>query len=275
MKKNKIFVLSILVILLCGCKMSWMNKFQFSNLKYKDNYIVGKIKNTTNNKYKITVDFELKSGSLVEEDTCYLNVDPKQTKDIECIASYGEESYNVKIKQLEYTKIPTLEEKNFKNNDDISTDDLEVYFEDIYHKHTLFNLSLLTKYSDNSDYPFIKSISYKDDKIQIYNSVVKENVSIDILEIYSIDNNELDQYVAQLYYDTEDELKQFKNSFSLAMITLSISVNTDKINKILERESEEGMCYTVSKYCISYRNNGIDSSTNKHSASIYLETHEK
>ena len=46
MKKDKIFVLFILIMLLCGCKISWMNKFQFSDLKYKDNYIVGKVKNT-------------------------------------------------------------------------------------------------------------------------------------------------------------------------------------------------------------------------------------
>ena len=63
MKKSKIFVLFILIMLLCGCKISWMNKFQFSDLKYKDNYIVGKVKNTTDNKYKITVYFKLKSGS--------------------------------------------------------------------------------------------------------------------------------------------------------------------------------------------------------------------
>lgn len=115
MKKSKIFVLFILIMLLCGCKISWMNKFQFSDLKYKDNYIVGKVKNTTDNKYKITVYFKLKSGSLVEGDSCQINLDPNQTKDIDCSAYYGKESYDVKIKKLEYTKIPTLEEKNFKN----------------------------------------------------------------------------------------------------------------------------------------------------------------
>lgn len=80
MKKSKIFVLFILIMLLCGCKISWMNKFQFSDLKYKDNYIVGKVKNTTDNKYKITVYFKLKSGSLVEGDSCQINLDPNQTR---------------------------------------------------------------------------------------------------------------------------------------------------------------------------------------------------
>lgn len=274
MKKSKIFVLFILIMVLCGCKISWMNKFQFSDLKYKDNYIVGKVKNTTDNKYKITVYFKLKSGSLVEGDSCQINLDPNQTKDIDCSAYYGKESYDVKIKKLEYTKIPTLEEKNFKNGDDISTDDLKDYFEDIYDNHTLFNLSLLTKYSDNNSYPYIKSISYKDDKIHIYNNVVKENVSIDILEIYSVDNSELEQYIAKIYYDTEDELKEFKSSFSLALLTLSESINTYNVSKALEKESEDGMCYIVSKYCISYSSNSAYTSTNKYSATIYLETHE-
>lgn len=97
MNSKKIIIVLICVICLCGC---WKSKIQVSEFHYQDNYVVGTIKNLTKEKLDIRIEFEYKSGSLKESGFCYEEIEPEETKRIECLEYDIDDSYSIKVKEI-------------------------------------------------------------------------------------------------------------------------------------------------------------------------------
>ena len=114
-KNDKVFmiifgvVLSIIIILIIvfiTYLFSPKRIIQFSELKYEDDYIVGKIKNTdTSNAYDITIHFIYKSGNLEEHGVCYEQLDAGETKQLECLEFDIDETYTIKVDDIDIEKI--------------------------------------------------------------------------------------------------------------------------------------------------------------------------
>ena len=207
-KKIIKFIICMLIFpfILCGCSKKWEKSVQISSLKYEDDYIKGRMKNLTNNAYKATITFEVKSGSLTEKKYCYELLRPKDTVNLECLAYGMDDTYKIKIENVEldnYT-IPNLSEGEI----DIET--LKYYFQNIYDAHNLNFISFTTDI-DEMNYPYIDEIEYEKDRIIIHGTISKNNDSISYYETYNIETQELDNLYVLLY--TKDD------SFTSTIIT--------------------------------------------------------
>ena len=269
MKKSKILLILIIpVLLLSGCKAKYTSKFQFSDLKYDDDYIIGHVKNITDNKYKLEISLELKNGGIKEDAKCNVNLNPKQTKKIKCLSYHNDDvTYEVKIKDVDFKQIPTFEEKNFKDDDKISEDDLKDYFEDAFYTHTMFNTSLLHGKTVGS-YPYIKNTIYSNDKVQIFNMDTFEDTAFTSLEYYNKDGSFSSLYI-EFSYTTQDEVDSFINNLSLSVSLIDSDLEYSDVTKYMKEPIEDDMCYKTHGYCISQHNGGVEG--NKLKKIFYIE----
>jgi len=258
-KYIKIFVCLILVLCISGCsndnkstsskkKEKWKDIFQTSEFKLEDNYIVGRIKNTKDKAYDITIYFELMSGTLVEEEYYYEVIKPNETKDIECMATGYDDSYEVKLKKIEYKEkeIPKVD------YDDISVEALKYYFEDIYDKHiSLTSFFGLYIEEDSNNYPYIDLISYMS---------FSDSETMNIWYDYESDDHKL-MIIFQSAYDVKNADINSLKIITLGVdeeldseirINLAMSIdenNYSSIYRTLGQEAEEGKCWAINKWC--------------------------
>lgn len=104
------WVVSSIVIILFVIFIVYLSSpkriIQFSELKYEADYIVGKIKNTDpSNAYDIKMHFTYKSGNLKENGLCFEQLDAGETKELKCLAYDIDETYTIKVDDIELEKI--------------------------------------------------------------------------------------------------------------------------------------------------------------------------
>ena len=266
-KKIVIIIISIvaalLISLFCiwffviGFGPKWKRQIGFSNLKVKKDYVVGEIQNKTDKHLKLEIIFELKSGSIKDEDSCYVNIEPNDIEDLECLVYGKNSSYSVKVKDVEISEI---KEKSFKDGQRLSSNDIEDYFEDIYDQHTSLFLNLFGSRDDEFEeipsYPYLGEAKYRliDDRkaIYIYNSVVYNKTPISVYEYYDIEKKELYDF-SILFEEKEDVLEYFKKWIPMTIL-FNEDLNTSysyRIKQVLSKNSEEGRCTSIGKYCYS------------------------
>lgn len=245
--KNKVFIILILVLVLCGCNKSWENKFQVSEFNLEDDHIVGKIKNKTNQAYDLTIEFELKNGSLTLEEKCYEKIRPYEIRNLECIAYDVDEEYEVKINNIEFEEfeIPKLE------YGEIDEETLEFYFEKIYNNHRLLATGLLFDVDDVLNYPYIDSIEYElltEDEIVIRYRTEYDKSSIYVTEYYSAESEKLNSLFVSIFDSTEEIENEIKTNISYNSV---INSNYISILSALNKDVKEGYCWIVDNWCVS------------------------
>ena len=262
-------ILSILcigfVILMTGCN-NWKYKFALSDLKVKDDYIVGKIKNKTDTAYDLVIKVALKNGSLVEEKTCKMILKPNEVKDIKCLAS-GYEEYNVNVSKIEYQqkKISTLK------NGEIDKEILEYYFEDIYEQHTTNFISFILLNDDfNKAYPYIDKIKYEEQKeiIKITGAMGNLDCIVSYGEEYNASKQKLNS--AYILIKTKDNKLREDIISNFSLFSSFGYENASEIRSVLNAE-ESGLekCYKVgSDWCVSSK---IEKENNYYFYSVFRQ----
>lgn len=248
--KKVIHIIFLISLTLClfGCS-NWKSKIKVSELKIDDGYVVGKVKNVTNQAYDATLKFELKSGSLKLEETCYDTFKPNETKDIKCIMFEDiDDTYKVKLKDIELKEknIPTLKEGTISNNT------LEYHFEEIYDKHTLNFLSISSDYDGNS-YPYIDSAEYEEDSLTIKYEVYSLNNTASFTEVYDTNTNELNSFYFTIYGDLD---KDFVDDIIASVSIMNsfrntVTSSTSMLKALSEKDVDPSKCILVDNWCVS------------------------
>ncbi|HIU40272.1 MAG TPA: hypothetical protein IAB68_03135 [Candidatus Aphodocola excrementigallinarum] len=243
-----IVLLAYLTLCLSGCS-SWKSKIKVSELTIDDGYVVGKVKNVSNQAYDATLEFELKSGTLKLEETCYDTFKPNETKNIKCIILEDvDDTYNVKLKNIELKEknIPTLKEGTISNNT------LEYHFEEIYDKHTLNFLSISSDYDGNS-YPYIDSAEYEEDSLTIKYEIYSLNNTASFTEVYDTNTNELNSFYFTIYGDLdEDFVDDIIASVSIMnSFRNTVTSSTSMLKALSEKDVDPSKCILVDNWCVS------------------------
>lgn len=248
MKKCLFIIICCLFLCSCKSKKSWDDKLQISTLKLEDNYIVGDIKNVTNKAYDITINLELKSGTLTTNDTCYETIKPNETKSIECIVYNVDDTYAIKVKNIELNEfeIPVL------NEGIINSETFKYHFEDIYNSH-LKNFVGFNSSTNDDKYPYIEKIEYKNSEIEISGTIHDNSNMISYYETYNTMTDNLTQISFYMSSEYEKEfIAKIATKISL-MKSLSASANESlEINKILlNTDINSDECAIFDEWCIS------------------------
>lgn len=255
MKKSlKILLCFVIMICICGCEKgkseNWKDIFQVSEVKIDDNYILGKIKNTKDKAYDITIYFELKSGTLIEEEFCFMTIKPNETRNIQTVIYDYDDSYEVKIKKIKYEEIeiPKLD------YDNITVEALEYHFEDIYDRHLDLTGFISLYIDDNLDYyPYINSIYYysSDNIIRILyvDYISEQSISIIYTGEYSIIDGSL-QYLELEITGGDKDLEENITTILAHSITDGY-YDYNAIYTNLNKEVEDGKCWLIKDWCVS------------------------
>lgn len=226
---------------------SWEKKIQISALKYDNsNHVVGKIKNLTKNAYDVTLKIKAKSGSLVEDITCYEMLRPNESVDLSCLTYELDDTYSLEINRVELEKkvIPSL------NKGNLEVDTLEYYFPDIYESYTL-NMVPFYAFFD-LQYPSIENIDYEDDKITILGKIDNEFYSASIYFDYDVKTNKIIS-VDVFMVDSVDQAfidNIIENMTYMDFIHKGSEINL--IEKTLKRKDiQSDKCILIDKWCIS------------------------
>lgn len=117
--------------------------------------------------------------------------------------------------------------KTFNTGDLISVEDLETLFKDIYDKHALLGISLLSS-DKNAEYPYITNAMYFEDRIEIYFSTDTVSISAkynkstsDIKSVYVILTNPSNEEVSNMITSLSTSECFIKNAYG--NIDMSIS----------------------------------------------------
>lgn len=265
-KKIIIPIISIFVILciigimfLLGVfSPKWKKQIGFSDLKIDDDYIVGKIQNKTNKHLKVTITFELKSGSIKDTDYCYVNIEADTIEDLKCLAYDKNISYKVKVVDVETKEIKN---KNFSNGDKISSRDFTDYFKEVYNEHHKLFYSIFATneedFEEISSYPYADEIEYiiedSDKYLEIKNNLNYKGTLISVYEYFNLDDNKLES-LSILYQTNDDILEYFKKWLYMGFIDEYSGYNDSYyIRKAISTDAEEGRCTKVGSYCFSKR----------------------
>ena len=250
MKKKYLLILALfsILFLITGCGNSWKSNFEISKLKLDDDYIVGKIKNKTDKAFDLEITFDLKSGSLVDNKKCNLVIKPKETKDLDCLAT-DYDDYDVSISNIDFKekKIPDL------NNGKIDEDTFEYHFDKIYDNHT-YNFISFTLVDDifEDKYPYLDTIEYDEEnkKIKISGSIMSNTNYMSYTEEFNTITNKLENMSFMIRTDDEEFKSELLTKISL-MRSLDIS-NSVEMLKALNDDIPEGKCYKVGyNWCVS------------------------
>ena len=249
--KNKLFVgllVFVTLFMLTGCGNSWKSKFEVSKIKIKDDYIIGKIRNKTDLAYDLKITFVLKSGSLIDNETCNLIIKPEETKDLDCLAM-NHDDYDVNISNIEFTekKIPKL------SNGKINSDAFKYHFDKIYESHT-YNFVSFTLVNDDFEdkYPYLDTIEYDEEnnKIKITGSIMSNTDYMSFIETFNTKTNKLDN-ISFLIRTTDEELKSQLLTKISAMQSFGYG-NSIEMLTALKYDIPEGKCYKVGyEWCVS------------------------
>lgn len=247
---RKLLLIVVCCLCLCGCgeKNDWKDKVQVSQLKLDDNYLIGKIKNTTDKFYDITIIFKLKSGTLEDTDVCYEIIRPNENKNLKCLVYDIDDTYIYEIKDIELTEkeIPVLLEGN------IDINALEYYFEKIYEAHQLNFIAFSTDIIDTS-FPYISKIKYKDNEITIIGDIIQGSNKVSYIGEYDTTTNDLNRIS---FYESRSNDKSFTDSLITRISLMNSIATTSKTSleigkALLRTDIEEGYCVIVDNWCVS------------------------
>lgn len=248
---KKILLILITCICLCGCNDNNQKLendiIKFSELKIEDEHIVGQIKNTDDDKaYDVSIWFNLKSGSLEEEELCTERIKPGETKSLNCRIFNDEDStYEIEISEVNLKEfdIPVL------NEGKIDVDTLEYHFEDILNEHVIHVMNIVI--GSEIEYPYISSVEYNDNIIKIWSYFEKDGNSIGIVENYDSDKQEL--ILFQVFLPTGDENFIDRIATETAEMLYNDFYSINSIVNILlnEEDFEPGYCIKYRDWCIS------------------------
>lgn len=251
MKRLFLFIASfIMLVILSGCN-NWKSSIDVSTLKIEDDYIVGKIKNTTNNAYDAIMTFELKSGSLTIEQECSEIFKPNEIKDIKCLLLDDvDDSYKVELKNVELKnkEIPNLSEGK------INMDALEYHFEEIYNLHTLNFVSFNLIDNIEENYPYIEEIEYKNNEIIIKSKITQGENCVDFTGTYSTLDNEMERLSFGMLSSTDEEfIEQILSDVAkMSSIRENGGYNSISIkNTLLRKDIGKAECIKYGNICIS------------------------
>lgn len=103
-----IIVIALIIIIPAIIAMleSPKNIIRFSELKWENHYVIGKVQNTDpNNAYDMTIYFSYKSGNLKEDGICFEEIGAGETKDFQCLEYDIDETFEIKVDNIELEKI--------------------------------------------------------------------------------------------------------------------------------------------------------------------------
>lgn len=243
---KKLFIIIIVLLCVSGCKKEWEKNVQISELKYEDNYIVGRMKNLTDKAYNVTITFKVKSGSLVDSKYCYELLRPNDIIDLECLAYNIDETYEIEIEDIKFeeVKIPQLEIGI------INEETLEYHFEDIYKAHEL-NFISFTANIDEENYPYIEGINYNGNEINIKGNISNGENILSYTETYDVKSGDLTSLFIFILSD-EEFLNTVTTKISLMQSITRSSSESISILKTLKRtDIEVDYCVKVGTWCIN------------------------
>lgn len=185
-KKIIVFLLLSIVIIASGCKKKndWGNIFQFSEFTYEDSYIVGEVKNISENDYIAKIEFELVNGSIIEQDYEEIFVSSNSKKDIKLFNNLINTSYKIKIKNVQYEKTMEIDKSEMQY---IQEEDLKKIFYFVNEVHRI------CKYNFSNNYK-VESIFYAPNVSENKSSVkiIGDTTYYKIEELYNADRQRLE-----------------------------------------------------------------------------------
>ena len=255
-KKNKLHIFLLLLLLsicLVGCgNDGWKSKVELSNLKIEDNYVVGKMKNKTDNYYKVRIDYIISSGSLSNESSCNDELKPNETKDIKCLEMNYDSTYNIEIKDVILTESTIPKKTNYSGTDvEITEEELDYYYKDISSDFNMQMIGIFTYENNDRDsmkYPYITSIKLSgEDKIQLYYMGTYNGIKVNVAGEYKIKSKELGSlmiFVSNSNNDTIDTLR-FNISHINFFMDNALSSELAYVWNNLKTTNEEGYAYKI------------------------------
>lgn len=251
MKKQVAGIILIgLCFLLVGCGDSWKSKVELTDLKIDDNYVVGKIKNKTDNYYSVSIDYIVKSGDFTDSGHCSIKLKPNSVDDIDCVQMKYDNTYSVEVKNVELSEltIPKLDNSN------LNADSLEYYYKDIFEEHTTNMVSLAYDVEDFK-YPYIDKVSYYDSgEIGFRTSFNYNGNSVYVNDNYDTITNKAKSIFIMLSSNAsqEDISKIIIRISSLySVISDSTSYTLDMSQALKRTDYETGKCRLFGNWCVS------------------------
>lgn len=245
MRKKLLIIL--LVCILSGCDKVDKD-IQISELKYNDDYIIGRIKNQTSKNYNLDIIIQTKSGTLVNNAYCHDTIKPYEAKDFKCLALDLDDTYSFKIKKIEKEIFETPK----LTYGEIDESTLKYYFENIYNSHYLF----MTNLDIESKFPKFDSIEYKNNNIEFKNTLnYDDQNTLLLIAKYSTKNEELES----IHILIGEENQEIENDIILAFSLHEKDIdNSIKISYVLRKISEFGKCTSIGDLCYAkYKSNNV------------------
>lgn len=254
--KKQIFSLLLLSIclFLAGCGDSWKSKIELTDLKIDDDYIVGKIKNKTDNYYNVTINYEVKNGDFSDNGICILKLKPNAVDDLKCLEMNYDSSYKVEVKSVDFKEltIPKLD------NNNLNVESLEYYYKEIYDTHALHLVSLVN--SEDRNYPYIDKIIYHDydNSLEISYKYIFNGSNITTYDLYDIKTKETTLFNLFVGNPTEENITSIIVKLSGLIIVDDNTADSYSALKALSRKDiEEGKCVKVGRWCVSTKYDDI------------------
>ena len=245
-----------IIFFVIGIGPKWKKQIAFSDLKFDNDYIVGKIQNKTDKHLNVTITFELKNGSIKDTDFCYVNIEADTIDDLECLAYGKDSSYKIKVVDV---RIEEIKNKSFKDGEELSIDEVKDYFKDIYNKHLeIFGLTFNIYEKDFDEelkYPYIDYVKYyakgADSEIYINNPIMYKGDLISVTETYDVNSSDLDRI--HITSSSSQESKDFLAK-CLAFGYFHEDMDPGKYErakKLVSESTADGKCYLFGDLCFS------------------------
>lgn len=250
MKKQIVVILIGLCLLLVGCGDSWKSKVELTDLKIDDNYVVGKIKNKTENYYDVSIDYIVKNGDFTDDGHCSMKLKPNSVDDIDCVQMKYDSTYSVEVKNVELSEltIPKLDNSN------LNEDSLEYYYKEIFKEHTTNMVSLAYDVEDFK-YPYIDKVTYLSSGLIEFSTNFKYNGNfVAVTDAYNTTTKKANHIFVMVSKQASSE----DISTIISRITLMYSVINDStsytfdMSQALKRtDYEAGKCRIFGNWCVS------------------------
>ena len=279
--KMLLVIAAVLCLTACGKKKEevkeelWKKDISIDNLYISDDSVKGKIENKTDKYIKANLELNYIKEDSTKKGPCEVILKPYENKDINCITALNGngdfikeiDGYEISIDDVVIIKHRLSE---LKENDEITSVQLNIFYEDIYKNHYYNTYDLNNIDASTSEYPYITNVIYKPkgkNYMVIYNkNEVKDSYTIDIYDMYDLDTNKLDYLKVTVHYDNEEQLEEIRNKIYLSSISIDETVlNRHYIREALRKKVKSG-CYSIGSYCYSYNDLGKDQETGRKKA---------